>query len=112
MTGTRQAAGQVRWTWAGMGMAKRQSSGQSAAKGKTRPFGLFRSLLSLFFSLLLGALLLGALGLGLYTLYLDAVIRAEFDEKRWAMPAKVSACASCSSSIFSSRLSSSALSSA
>ena len=70
-------------------MAKRQSSGQSAAKGKTRPFGLFRSLLSLFFSLLLGALLLGALGLGLYTLYLDAVIRAEFDEKRWAMPAKV-----------------------
>ena len=89
MTGTRQAAGQVRWTWAGMGMAKRQSSGQSAAKGKTRPFGLFRSLLSLFFSLLLGALLLGALGLGLYTLYLDAVIRAEFDEKRWAMPAKV-----------------------
>jgi penicillin-binding protein 1B len=34
-------------------------------------------------------LLLGAFGLGVYMLYLDAVIRAEFDQKRWAMPAKV-----------------------
>ncbi|MCB1794786.1 MAG: transglycosylase domain-containing protein [Candidatus Competibacteraceae bacterium] len=44
---------------------------------------------SLFFSLLLGGLLLGVLGISLYMLYLDAVIRAEFDQKRWAMPAKV-----------------------
>ncbi|MCB1824602.1 MAG: penicillin-binding protein 1B [Candidatus Competibacteraceae bacterium] len=44
---------------------------------------------SLFFSLLLGGLLLGVLGISLYMLYLDAVIRAEFDQKRWATPAKV-----------------------
>jgi len=41
------------------------------------------------FSLSLGGLLLGAFGLGIYMLYLDAVIRTEFDQKRWAMPAKV-----------------------
>ncbi|MBK8537937.1 MAG: penicillin-binding protein 1B [Candidatus Competibacteraceae bacterium] len=34
-------------------------------------------------------MLLGAFGLGVYMLYLDAVIRTEFDQKRWAMPAKV-----------------------
>ncbi len=50
---------------------------------------MVRSLLSLIVSLLLGGALLGALGLGVYMLYLDAVIRAEFDQKRWAMPAKV-----------------------
>jgi penicillin-binding protein 1B len=50
---------------------------------------LLRSLFSLLFSLLLGGVLLVVAGLGLYTLYLDAVIRAEFDQKRWAMPAKV-----------------------
>ena len=50
---------------------------------------LARSLVSLLFSLLLGGLLLGAAGLGLYMLYLDGVIRAEFDQKRWALPAKV-----------------------
>ena len=50
---------------------------------------LLRSLFSLLFSLLLGGALLGAAGLGLYMLYLDGVIRAEFDQKRWAMPAKV-----------------------
>ena len=48
-----------------------------------------RSLFSLLLSLGLGGLLLGAFGLGVYMLYLDAVIRAEFDQKRWAMPAKV-----------------------
>jgi penicillin-binding protein 1B len=50
---------------------------------------LLRSLVSLLFSLLLGGLLLGASGLGFYMLYLDGVIRTEFDQKRWAMPAKV-----------------------
>ncbi|MBK9952099.1 MAG: penicillin-binding protein 1B [Candidatus Competibacteraceae bacterium] len=48
-----------------------------------------RSLFSLLLSLGLGGLLLGAFGLGVYMLYLDAVIRAEFGQKRWAMPAKV-----------------------
>lgn len=56
---------------------------------KKRPARGVRSLFSLMFSLLLGGLLLGAFGLGVYMLYLDAVIRAEFDQKRWAMPAKV-----------------------
>ena len=50
---------------------------------------LVGALLSLLFSLLLGGLLLGAAGVGLYMLYLDGVIRAEFDQKRWAVPAKV-----------------------
>ena len=53
------------------------------------PLSMVRSLLSLIVSLLLGGALLGALGLGIYMLYLDSVIRAEFDQKRWAMPAKV-----------------------
>ncbi|HRD50738.1 MAG: penicillin-binding protein 1B [Candidatus Competibacter sp.] len=44
---------------------------------------------SLLLSLLLGGVLLVAFGLGVYMLYLDAVIRTEFDQKRWAMPAKV-----------------------
>ena len=50
---------------------------------------MLRSLSSLLVSLLVVSLLLGVLGLSLYMLYLDAVIRAEFDQKRWAMPAKV-----------------------
>lgn len=50
---------------------------------------LLRSLFSLLLSLLLGGLLLGAAGLGLYMVYLDGVIRTEFDRKRWALPAKV-----------------------
>jgi penicillin-binding protein 1B len=50
---------------------------------------LLQSLFSLLFSLLLGGVLLGVAGLGLYMLYLDGVIRAEFDQKRWALPAKV-----------------------
>ncbi len=37
----------------------------------------------------MGGVLLGAAGLGLYMVYLDGVIRAEFDAKRWALPAKV-----------------------
>lgn len=53
------------------------------------PLNMVRSLLSLVFSLLLGGVLLGALGLGIYMLYLDSVIRAEFDQKRWAMPARL-----------------------
>ena len=53
------------------------------------PLSLVRSVLSLIFSLVLGGVLLGAIGLGIYMLYLDSVIRAEFDQKRWAMPAKV-----------------------
>jgi len=61
---------------------------RSSRNPKRRP-RVFRSLLSLLFSLLLGGLLLGTFGLGVYMLYLDAVIRTEFDNKRWAMPAKV-----------------------
>ena len=55
---------------------------------RTRP-QIVRALVSLIFSLLLGGVLLCAFGLGVYMLYLDAVIRTEFDQKRWAMPAKV-----------------------
>ncbi len=66
-------------------MAKGKASGNS----KKRPARAVRSLFSLIFSLALGGLLLVAFGLGIYMLYLDAVIRAEFDQKRWAMPAKV-----------------------
>ncbi|MDS4021742.1 MAG: penicillin-binding protein 1B [Candidatus Competibacter sp.] len=62
--------------------------GRSSPNSKSRP-RVFRSLFSLLFSLLLGGLLLGASGLGFYMLYLDGVIRTEFDQKRWAMPAKV-----------------------
>ncbi len=66
-------------------MARSRSSQGSAKKR----LPLLRSLFSLLFSLLLGGALLGAAGLGLYMLYLDGVIRAEFDQKRWALPAKV-----------------------
>ena len=65
-------------------MAKARSSRSSRKR-----LPLLRSLFSLLFSLLLGGTLLGAAGLGLYMLYLDGVIRSEFDQKRWAMPAKV-----------------------
>ena len=57
-------------------------------RSSRRP-GVFRSLLSLLASLVMGSVLLGAAGLGLYMVYLDGVIRAEFDQKRWALPAKV-----------------------
>jgi penicillin-binding protein 1B len=57
-------------------------------RSKSRP-QVLQSFFSLLFSLLMGSLLLAAIGLGGYMLYLDAVIRAEFDQKRWAMPAKV-----------------------
>lgn len=53
------------------------------------PLGMVRSVLSLVLSLVLGAVLLTGLGIGAYMMYLDAVIRAEFDAKRWALPAKV-----------------------
>ncbi len=62
--------------------------GRSSQNARSRP-RIFRSLLSLLLSLLFGALLLSACGLGLYMVYLDGVIRTEFDQKRWAMPAKV-----------------------
>ncbi|MCC8998464.1 MAG: penicillin-binding protein 1B [Candidatus Contendobacter sp.] len=64
------------------------AKGKSPRNSRVRP-QVFRSLFSLILSLLLGAVLLGAFGLGVYMLYLDAVIRTEFDQKRWAMPAKV-----------------------
>ena len=62
--------------------------GRSPRPSRKRP-GVFRSLLSLLVSLVMGGVLLGAAGLGLYMVYLDGVIRAEFDAKRWALPAKV-----------------------
>ena len=73
------------------------AKGKPSHKPKTHPKArsrrsgpnVLRSLSALFFSLLLGTLLLSVLGLGLYMVYLDAVIRTEFDQKRWAMPAKV-----------------------
>ena len=65
-------------------MAKVRSSRSSRKR-----LPLLRSLVSLLFSLLFGGVLLGAAGLSLYMLYLDGVIRAEFDQKRWALPAKV-----------------------
>jgi penicillin-binding protein 1B len=65
------------------------AKGKASRNIKKRPARGIRSLFSLAFSLLLGGLLLGGFGLGVYMLYLDAVIRSEFDQKRWAMPAKV-----------------------
>ncbi|MFZ4791211.1 MAG: penicillin-binding protein 1B [Candidatus Competibacteraceae bacterium] len=65
-------------------MARNRSSRPSR-----RGHGVFRSLASLLVSLLLGGLLLGGVGLALYMFYLDGVIRTEFDQKRWALPAKV-----------------------
>jgi len=62
---------------------------RSVRKLGALPLHVVRALLSLIFSLFLGSVLLGALGLGLYMLYLDSVIRTEFDGKRWAMPARV-----------------------
>ncbi len=60
-----------------------------SSRSSTKQLPLLRSLFSLLFSLLLGGVLLAAAGLGLYMLYLDGVIRTEFDQKRWAVPAKV-----------------------
>ena len=60
-----------------------------SSRNSRKRWPLLRSLFSLLFSLFLGGLLLSAAGLGLYMLYLDGVIRSEFDQKRWAMPAKV-----------------------
>jgi len=65
------------------------ATGNASRKFKKRPARGARSLFSLMFSLTLGGLLLVAFGVGIYMLYLDAVIRAEFDQKRWALPAKV-----------------------
>lgn len=65
------------------------ASGNASHSSKKRPRRRGRSLFSLLFSLVLGGLLLVVFGVGLYMLYLDAVIRAEFDAKRWALPAKV-----------------------
>ncbi len=60
-----------------------------ALQRSKKPLPLVRGLFSTLFSLFLGGLLLSVAGLGLYAVYLDGVIRAEFDQKRWAMPAKV-----------------------
>ncbi len=68
--------------------SRKPKTNAGARSGRAGP-NVLRSLSSLLTSLLLGSLLLGVLGLSLYMLYLDAVIRAEFDQKRWAMPAKV-----------------------
>jgi len=62
---------------------------RSVRKLGALPLQVVRAILSLIFSLFLGSVLLGVLGLGLYMVYLDSVIRTEFDEKRWAMPARV-----------------------
>jgi penicillin-binding protein 1B len=68
----------------GTGMARNRSSCPTRRQPR-----IFRSLLSLLVSLALGGILLGGVGLALYMVYLDSVIRAEFDQKRWALPAKV-----------------------
>ena len=73
-------------------MVRRRASGPSRTQSRAWPKPRLRVVQSFFsslFSLLLGGVLLVALGLGGYMLYLDAVIRAEFDQKRWALPAKV-----------------------
>lgn len=60
-----------------------------APRRSTKPLAWLGALFSTLFSLALAIVVLGACGLGLYMLYLDSVIRAEFEQKRWAMPAKV-----------------------
>ena len=75
-------------------MVRRRASGPSRTKSrpKARPkprLWVLQSFFSLLFSLVLGGVLLAVFGLGGYMLYLDAVIRTEFNQKRWAMPAKV-----------------------
>jgi len=75
-------------------MVRRRTSGPTRTKSRTRArpkprLHVLQSFFSLLFSLVLGGVLLVALGLGGYMLYLDAVIRTEFDQKRWALPAKV-----------------------
>lgn len=70
-------------------MGRGKTSRNSNERPLRRRPSVIRSLFALTGSLLLGSVLMVALGLGVYMLYLDSVIRAEFDQKRWAMPAKV-----------------------
>ncbi|HXH02869.1 MAG TPA: penicillin-binding protein 1B, partial [Candidatus Competibacteraceae bacterium] len=63
-------------------------SDTSPARGGRRR-GLFRALLGLVGLALLGSLIVGVVALGSYMLHLDGVIRAQFEGKRWALPARV-----------------------
>ncbi len=60
-----------------------------ARRGPARKPGVFVSLLALVGWFLLGGVILGGLALGGYMLHLDGVIRAQFEGKRWALPARV-----------------------
>ncbi|MEE4378443.1 MAG: penicillin-binding protein 1B [Candidatus Competibacteraceae bacterium] len=55
---------------------------------KKRP-GFFKALFSLLGVMLLSVTVLGSLALGVYMLHLDGVIRAQFEGKRWSVPARV-----------------------
>ncbi len=67
-------------------MAKKRASKSSRGKGRsTQSRGWSRRLLSLFLKLSL----LGVVIAGVGMIYLDAQVRAKFEGKRWALPAKV-----------------------
>ncbi|MFW1677218.1 penicillin-binding protein 1B [Pontibacter sp. JAM-7] len=67
-------------------MAKKRASKSSRGRGRTsQARGLSRRLLSLFLKLSLLGLVIVGVGL----IYLDAQVRAKFEGKRWALPAKV-----------------------
>ncbi|MFO1352620.1 MAG: penicillin-binding protein 1B [Gammaproteobacteria bacterium] len=51
--------------------------------------GVFRAIVRVIGFLMVGALGLGALALGVYAVDLDQTIRAKFEGKRWALPARI-----------------------
>ena len=61
---------------------------RSARSQRKRP-SLTRAVASWLGFILLGGTILGGLALGAYLLYLDDVIRGQFEGKRWALPARV-----------------------
>ncbi len=57
--------------------------------GVKRRSGLFKGLTRWFGFIILSGCVLGTLALGVYLVYLDEVIRTQFEGKRWALPARV-----------------------
>ena len=83
----RRGAFELEQAWLKVNLLAHPKRRWTAAR-QSRPERTAILVVAIFFAIA-GRPAVGVLGISLYMLYLDAVIRAEFDQKRWAMPAKV-----------------------
>lgn len=69
--------------------ASRPSRSRRSRRVGRRRVGVFKAVLSLIGWFIIGGTVLGTVALGVYMTHLDGIISAQFEGKRWALPAHV-----------------------